>query len=92
MSVMLLILLSIVTVALEAVTLMLLWDWFVVPATGFPSISIALALGLMLCLVMFVRKDGRAVRDIDGMTAKVTDALASTIVVLVLGWVVSFFV
>ena len=39
--------------AFRGVVLMFLWAWFVMPATGFPAINVALATGLVTTFSLF---------------------------------------
>lgn len=82
----------------RAFTLVLLWDWFVVPTFGLESISIVAAIGLTLFVTTFenktndsINKDEKDEESMKEKGSKLAWQFLNYPVIILLGWIVKQF-
>ncbi|KKU90838.1 MAG: hypothetical protein UY23_C0006G0047 [Candidatus Jorgensenbacteria bacterium GW2011_GWA1_48_11] len=88
------ILVSIASALLNGFALMLLWNWFVVPAFGVPAISMTSAISLAIIASLLTNQyipkpNGES--DKEHQMKRIDHEFTLPIVVIAMGWILRFF-
>jgi len=75
---------------LRGFVLSILWQWFALPL-GLPEIGVAHAIGIALIVAMLAHQHSHEKQESDDPMASVLAGFLSTLLFLLVGWIIHFF-